>query len=241
MQYCKPPCLIPLFQLLLCFQCLENILLYTASDESHSSTGMGPSPGTQLTRSILSEHMRPLYSSLVTTCPMKLVAACLRLLTAMVMQGRHTAREVQQSFNFGYKPLTLFPAKTHRVQVVLCVVVVSVVWSCMFVVASCCRLCSFSCTLSICVPHSCRVFCVCGSLIVSPTVSHLHVHVSLVAYCPFVCLPSSLFSLCLSTRGVYTCICVPAFCIAYVHVQCSMYMLNCCVACFVSLRAILSR
>jgi len=61
--------------------------------------------------------MRPVYSSLVTMVPMKLVAACLKLLVAMVAQGPRSARELQQAFNFGYKPLEFLPQKTHKIQV----------------------------------------------------------------------------------------------------------------------------
>lgn len=61
--------------------------------------------------------MRPVYSSLVTTVPMVLIAACLRLLAAMVAQGPRSAREVQQTFNFGYKPLEFLPHKSHLIQV----------------------------------------------------------------------------------------------------------------------------
>lgn len=61
--------------------------------------------------------MRPVYSSLVTTVPMVLIAACLRLLAAMVAQGPRSAREVQRTFNFGYKPLEFLPHKSHLIQV----------------------------------------------------------------------------------------------------------------------------
>lgn len=105
--------------MLLCFECLESILLHTASlqSQSDSGSGMGSSPGHKLLGAILQDHMRPLYSALMTSCPMKLVAACLRLLTAMVMQGRTAARDVQQTFNFSYKPLIVFPNRTNRVKV----------------------------------------------------------------------------------------------------------------------------
>ena len=105
--------------MLLCFECLESILLHTASlqFQSDSGSGMGPSPSHKLVGAILRDHMRPLYSALMTSCPMKLVAACLRLLTAMVMQGHTAARDVQQTFNFSYKPLIVFPNRTNRVKV----------------------------------------------------------------------------------------------------------------------------
>ena len=114
-------------QMLLCFECLETILLHTASlqasTESDTGTGMGSSPGHALVGAILRDHMRPLYSALMPSCPMKLVAACLRLLTAVVMQGRTAARDVQQSFNFAYKPLFVLPNRTNRVKVCVCVCV----------------------------------------------------------------------------------------------------------------------
>ena len=107
--------------MLLCLECLENILLYTASlealSQSDTGSGMGLSPGHKLVGTILRDHMRPIYSSLMTSCPMKLVAACLRLLTAMVLQGHHSARDVQQNFNFTYKSLVVFPNRTNRVKV----------------------------------------------------------------------------------------------------------------------------
>ena len=111
--------------MLLCFECLESILLHTASlqTQSDSGSGMGQSPGHKLVGTILRGHMRPLYSALMTSCPMRLVAACLRLLTAMVMQGTTTARDIQQTFNFTYKPLSVFPNRTNRIKVsVLCTV-----------------------------------------------------------------------------------------------------------------------
>ena len=103
------------FQLLLCFQCLEQVLLFTASTDGHQC--INSSAGSKLVQSILRNHMRPVYSSLVTTAPMMLIAACLKLLTAMVTQGPRSAREVQQTFNFGYKPLEFLPHKSHHIQV----------------------------------------------------------------------------------------------------------------------------
>lgn len=119
--YSDPEIYLIYLQLLLCFECLEHVLLHTASldssVQSESGTGTGLSLGHKLVSAILRDHMRPIYSSLMTSCPMKLVAACLRLLTAMVLQGHQAARDVQQSFNFGYKPLVVFPNRTHRVKV----------------------------------------------------------------------------------------------------------------------------
>ena len=137
-------------QLLLCFECLENILLHTASLEastqSDSGTGMGSSPGRNLVGTILRDHMRPIYSSLMTTCPMKLVGACLRLLTAMVMQSTHTARDVQKNFNFAYKPLVVLPNRTHKVKVCVCVCVCMYVYTCIRVcVCACMRVCACVC------------------------------------------------------------------------------------------------
>ena len=114
-------------QLLVCFQCLEQVLLFTASpslpadsaspDSNKSSAMHYTSVGLKLVATILSSHMRCIYSCLQTTQPMRLVASCLKLLTAMVLQGPSTARDIQQSFNFGYKPLQLLPSRTHQLQV----------------------------------------------------------------------------------------------------------------------------
>ena len=107
-------------QLLLCFHCLEQVLLYTASPSSSnlpSTSTLSHSPGTRLVQTILKNHMRPIYSSLLTAGPNKLIAACLHLLAAMVTQGLVSAREVQLVFNFGYKPLQILPNRTNRIQV----------------------------------------------------------------------------------------------------------------------------
>ena len=100
----------------MCFSCLEQVLLYTASSESDPVLA---SAGLQLTQSILSTHMRTIYSSLVTAAPARLICACLCLLSAMVTQGPAAAREVLQGFNFGYKPLGLLLAKTEKIKVCL--------------------------------------------------------------------------------------------------------------------------
>ena len=108
--------------MLLCFECLESVLLHTASTtQSETGSGMGRSPGHMLAGVVLRNHMRPLYSALMTSSPMKLVAACLRLLTAMVMQGHTAARDVLQHFNFAYKSLIVLPNRTNRVKVCMCV------------------------------------------------------------------------------------------------------------------------
>ena len=113
-------------QLLLCFQCLEQILLFTASpstaesaspDSLKSLTTLYASVGSKLVADILSSHMRCIYSSLQTSQPMALVASAVKLLTAMVLQGPSAARDIQQSFNFGYKPLETLPSRTGVPQV----------------------------------------------------------------------------------------------------------------------------
>ena len=73
--------------------------------------------GVALVQAILRDHMKPIYSSLLTRVPNRLIAAGLQLLVAMVMQGPGAAREVQRAFNFSYKPLQLLLGRTHRVQV----------------------------------------------------------------------------------------------------------------------------
>ncbi len=102
-------------QVLLCFQCLEQILLFTASPPTPHT--LSHSPGTGLVQAILKDHMRPIYSSLATANPNKLIAACVRVLTAMVAQGNQSARDVQLVFNFGYKPLGMLCGRTHTIQV----------------------------------------------------------------------------------------------------------------------------
>lgn len=56
--------------------------------------------------------MRCVYHTLLSTQPMKLVQSSLRLLTAMVMQGAESAKQVQLVFNFAYKPLETFFNRT---------------------------------------------------------------------------------------------------------------------------------
>ena len=73
--------------------------------------------GAKLVAAILSNHMRCIYTSLQSSQPMRLVASCLKLLTAMVLQGPRVARDIQQSFNFGYKPLEVLPSRTHLLEV----------------------------------------------------------------------------------------------------------------------------
>lgn len=105
------------FQLLLCFKCLEPVLLFTSAPPTTAT----PTPtaikqfrttGHRLVQRLLTHHTRPIYRSLLSTQPTKLAQSCLRLLAAMVMQGLDSARQVQQVFNFGYKPLQAFFGKT---------------------------------------------------------------------------------------------------------------------------------
>lgn len=108
-------------QLLLCFEVLERVLLFTASDEMFvssfpTSTVPYQSIGAKLAQTLIVNHLRVFYSSLVTTNLMRVVAACLRVLVAMVMQGMESCRELQRVFNFGYKPLEVFPHRTNLLQ-----------------------------------------------------------------------------------------------------------------------------
>lgn len=61
---------------------------------------------------LLSNNLKCVYHSLRSTVPVRLVGACLRLLTAMAMQGVDSAKEILQAFNFGYKPLGTFSSRT---------------------------------------------------------------------------------------------------------------------------------
>ena len=62
-------------------------------------------------------HMRPVDLSLTSSVPPGLTAAGLRLLAAMVAQGRRSARDVQAAFPFGYKPVGLLANRTTKIQV----------------------------------------------------------------------------------------------------------------------------
>lgn len=102
-------------QLLLCFSCLEQVLLLTAAlPTSATPTVMKQlcTSGRRLVQRLISSHMKSVYHCLLSAVPARLTGACLRLLAAMVMQGADSAREVQLVFNFGYKPLGTFPGKT---------------------------------------------------------------------------------------------------------------------------------
>ena len=127
-------CLLSHVQLLLCFRCLEQILLYTAStttlppaqysapissapSSASSFSKLSHSVGSKLVQAVLQNHMRPIYSSLMSTAPTKLMGSCLGLLAAMVTQGSRSAREVQLIFNFGYKALGVLPSRTNKIPV----------------------------------------------------------------------------------------------------------------------------
>ena len=62
-------------------------------------------------------HSKQLHFSLTTSRPDKLAASTLRLLTAMVMQGPATAKEISSWFNFTYKPVDLLANRTDKIQV----------------------------------------------------------------------------------------------------------------------------
>ena len=100
---------------------LEEVLLFTASAQTSISpltTTTAPyhSIGVKLTQTLIGNHLKIFYSSLMTSVPMRLVASCLRVLVGMVMQGVESAREIQQVFNFAYKPLEVFPNRTNTIQ-----------------------------------------------------------------------------------------------------------------------------
>jgi hypothetical protein len=102
-------------QLLLCFKCLEQVLLYTSDPPTSAmptAARFHHTLGHRLTQRILANHMKCIYHSLLSTQPMNLVQSCLRLLATMVVQGADSARQVQQVFNFSYKPLQVFFGRT---------------------------------------------------------------------------------------------------------------------------------
>ena len=106
-----------LIQVLLGFLCLEPVLLFTASQPSDSNFAKERSVGQRLVHQLMESHTKHLHSSLTTSRPDKLTASTLRLLTAMVMQGPSTAREVAAWFNFAYKPVDLLANRTDKIQV----------------------------------------------------------------------------------------------------------------------------
>jgi hypothetical protein len=150
-------------QLLLCFQCLEQVLLFTASPSLPVTVDSTTSPassashyvsvGSMLVSTILTSHMRCIYSCLQTSQPMRLVASCLKLLTAMVLQGPGTARDIQQSFNFGYRPLEVLPSRTHLLEVSLMTLLCSWGWFVTCAISE--RVCGYgygcNCKLKFCV------------------------------------------------------------------------------------------
>ena len=110
---------LPSIQLLLCFSCLEKILLHTTSTPSSSSSSskFDHTIGRKLVQSLLASHMRPVYFSITSYAPNGLTAAALQLLTAMVAQGPRAARDVQVAFNFNFKPVGLLAHRTAALHV----------------------------------------------------------------------------------------------------------------------------
>ncbi len=131
----------------MCFQCLEQILLFTAAPPPATPISDGDPPtavpaseeqevpamptscltakqyhtiGHRLVQKLLCNHLKSFYHSLMSSLPMKLVGACLRLLAAMVMQGADSAREIQLVFNFSYKPLVSLVNKTTPISIPVC-------------------------------------------------------------------------------------------------------------------------
>ena len=90
-------------------------MLFTASQPSGSSKER--SIGQRLVHQLMECHTKHLHSSLTSSKPDKLTASTLRLLTAMVMQGPATAREIAAWFNFAYKPVDLLASRTDKIQV----------------------------------------------------------------------------------------------------------------------------
>lgn len=103
------------FQVILCFKCLEQVLLFTAAPPTSATPAAVKhycTSGHRLVQRLLSGHMRCVYHALLSTQPMRVVLSCFRLLAAMVLQGSASARMVLQGFNCSYKPLETFFGKT---------------------------------------------------------------------------------------------------------------------------------
>ena len=87
-------------QLILCFELLETVLLFTASSSGHfHSVGVG------VVKNVLQNHMRVVYSALAGAGTRRLVLLALKLLTSLVMQSGGCARDVFTLFDFSYKYL----------------------------------------------------------------------------------------------------------------------------------------
>ena len=90
---------------------LEDILLFTADDEHYVTMG------SRLATALLESHMTSINYSLSPNKPAVLVAAALKLLTAIVMQGRNTAIEVLNKFDFGSSYLDPLPRQHKKFKV----------------------------------------------------------------------------------------------------------------------------
>lgn len=100
---------------------LTAVLLYTSSPhEDASRARLLTEVGEKVVTTILADHTSSLYHCLRTVVPSKLIGACLRFLAAMVMQGVESAKKLQSTFNFAYKPLTIFVNKSAPIAVGLC-------------------------------------------------------------------------------------------------------------------------
>lgn len=100
---------------MLCLLLLEDVLLYTAEDST--SKDLHPSIGTRLVTSLLDSHTPSLNYSLSNNKPDVLAAAAIRLLTAAVMQGRSSAIEVLNKFDFSSSNLDRLPRHHKRYEV----------------------------------------------------------------------------------------------------------------------------
>jgi len=105
-------------QLLVVMKALTSILQHLcASSPDMARAKLLQEVGRRVVMGMLTSHLKSIYHCLRTVVPSKLIGACLRFLTAMVMQGAEPARKLMMEFNFSYKPLGIFVNKNAPIPV----------------------------------------------------------------------------------------------------------------------------
>ena len=81
---------------------LETIILHMAEEDTRIK-----SKSTAIITKIFTKHKKLVYNSLNPSSPVKLTAAMLKLLTAIVMQGSPVAKEMLTTFDFSHKTFSM--------------------------------------------------------------------------------------------------------------------------------------
>ncbi len=97
------------FQAKLVWDIFESILLTTSDEKSSIQSSC-----LYISNRILSKHMKQIYSALNSSTPADLTKAVLRLLTAILAQGKQGVFEVLTSFDFTLKALESLPRRRDR-------------------------------------------------------------------------------------------------------------------------------